>query len=192
MVKAVIFDCFGVLVRSSLEPFFAEYFSDNAEKMAAAHEVDRAASAGEINYDTFAQQLADLAGIPVELAHEKLNQTPPNEPLLAYIRDELKPHYKIGFLSNASDNWLGSLFTPDQQTLFDDAVLSYQHRLAKPDARIYELAAERLGVAPTECVFVDDLAPYCEGARAVGMQAVQYKTYDQTVAALQKLLSEHT
>lgn len=189
MIKAVIFDCFGVLVRSSLEPFFAEYFSDDAEKMAAAHEVDRAASSGEINYVTFAQRLADLAGIPVDQAHAKLHQTPPNEPLLAYIRDELKPQYKIGFLSNASDNWLGSLFTSDQQALFDDAVLSYQHHLAKPDARIYQLAAERLGVTPADCVFVDDLEPYCEGARAVGMQAVQYKTYDQTVTDLRALLA---
>ena len=41
----------------------------------------------------------------------------------------------------------------------------------KPQPEIYRLAAERLEVAPEECLFVDDLRENCEGAEAVGMTA---------------------
>ena len=45
--------------------------------------------------------------------------------------------------------------------------------VAKPDPRIYRIAAERLGVEPGECLFVDDQPPFVEGARAAGMDAVR-------------------
>jgi FMN phosphatase YigB (HAD superfamily) len=41
-----------------------------------------------------------------------------------------------------------------------------------------------------ECVFTDDREDYCEGARAVGMQAILYKNFTQFRADLEKLLSE--
>lgn len=40
--------------------------------------------------------------------------------------DDLKPDYKIGFLSNAGANWLDELFI--WQQAFDEVVLSYQVR----------------------------------------------------------------
>jgi epoxide hydrolase-like predicted phosphatase len=56
--------------------------------------------------------------------------------------------------------------------LFDDVVDSSAVGLRKPDARIYELALDRLGVAAAHAVFIDDAAGNVEGARAVGMSAV--------------------
>ena len=50
-----------------------------------------------------------------------------------------------------------------------DRVISGLVGLAKPDAAIYELAAERIGVEPGRCFFIDDLAENVEAARAVGM-----------------------
>jgi len=56
---------------------------------------------------------------------------------------------------------------------FDDVVLSCAVGLRKPDPRIYELACERLAVAPDECVFVGDGAnDELAGAARVGMRAV--------------------
>ena len=47
--------------------------------------------------------------------------------------------------------------------------------MAKPEPAIFHLAAERLGLAPAECVFVDDWDKNVEAARDVGMQAVLYR-----------------
>ena len=47
--------------------------------------------------------------------------------------------------------------------------------MAKPEPAIFHLASERLGVAPGECVFVDDLDENVDAARGVGMRAVLYR-----------------
>ena len=53
--------------------------------------------------------------------------------------------------------------------LFDAWVISGEVGLRKPDPAIYELAAERLGLPPEACVFVDDLPGNLKPARALGM-----------------------
>jgi FMN phosphatase YigB (HAD superfamily) len=59
--------------------------------------------------------------------------------------------------------------------LFDDIVVSAEVGVAKPAARIFRLAAERLGLPPAACVFVDDWDKNVEAAREVGMQAVLHR-----------------
>src|SRR5688500_14575104 len=56
----------------------------------------------------------------------------------------------------------------------------------KPDARAYLGACERLGVAPGACVFVDDRPQNCEGARAVGMDAIVFDDASRLDAALRE------
>jgi epoxide hydrolase-like predicted phosphatase len=178
-VQAIIFDCFGVLVGPSLEPFRRKYFGGDREKISRAKELEQQSNKGHITYTEFVAEMAGLANITVTEARRFLDDNPPNIELLDYIRDELKPRYKIGFLSNASDDWLEELFTSDQAGLFDDVVLSFEQGIAKPDPTIFRLAARRLGAQPAECVFVDDIPEYCEGAQAVGMQAIRYSSFEQ-------------
>ena len=58
----------------------------------------------------------------------------------------------------------------------------------KPDTRIYQLAAERLGVAPEEALFVDDYLPNVEGACDAGMHALHHTTREATLRELAALL----
>ncbi len=53
---------------------------------------------------------------------------------------------------------------------FDGIVISARERLLKPDRRIYELLCSRHGLAPADCLFIDDNSLNVEGARAVGMR----------------------
>ena len=60
--------------------------------------------------------------------------------------------------------------------LFDATVYSASAGVSKPDPRIYELACERLGVGPADCLFVGDGAnDELPGAERVGMTAVQLR-----------------
>ncbi len=59
-------------------------------------------------------------------------------------------------------------------TLVDEVVLSGDVGVAKPDAASFLLVAERLGLAPAECVFVDDLTSNVRGAVAAGMVGVHH------------------
>lgn len=179
-IKAIIFDCFGVLVADSMNLFCDTYLSDRPEVVAEIRRLDHLSTEGKMTWDALVDELVRLSGINHDEVNRVLDINPPNLPLFDYIAKELKPHYQLGFLSNAADDWLNELFTSGQLALFDDFVLSYQHNMRKPDTAIFELAASRLGVLPSECILVDDVGAYCQGAREVGMSAVQYVSLDQT------------
>ena len=72
--------------------------------------------------------------------------------------------------------------------LFDAVVISGEVGLHKPEPEIFELGAQRAGLLPAECVFVDDLRENCEGAEAVGMTAVLHRGADITLPRLEELL----
>lgn len=59
--------------------------------------------------------------------------------------------------------------------------------MRKPDPEIYRYAADRLGVRPEECVFVDDLRPNVGGAVEVGMVAIHHTDPEETVRELEAL-----
>jgi 2-haloacid dehalogenase len=54
--------------------------------------------------------------------------------------------------------------------LFGDIVVSGDEKLAKPDPRIFELAARRFGHEPQDMLFIDDNAANIAAARALGWQ----------------------
>jgi putative hydrolase of the HAD superfamily len=88
----------------------------------------------------------------------------------------LRPRYKVGLVSNATENLEEMLLNHHGIIdLFDVVINSARVGLAKPDVRIFHLAAERLGVPASACVFTDDLAHNVEGARAAGMRAFQFQ-----------------
>ena len=72
--------------------------------------------------------------------------------------------------------------------LFDGVVISGDEGMHKPEPAIYELGCERVGLAPEECVFVDDLRENCEGAETVGMTAVLHRGAERTLPRLEELL----
>ena len=93
--------------------------------------------------------------------------------------------YRVGLISNCSEEvsvlWDSTPFAP----LMDTAVLSYDARLAKPDPRIYEMVVEGLGVAAEECLYVGDgTSNELSGASKAGMTAVLMRApYDQADGA---------
>jgi putative hydrolase of the HAD superfamily len=72
--------------------------------------------------------------------------------------------------------------------LFDGLVISGEEGFRKPDPRMYALGAERIGAAPQNCVFVDDLAFNLDPARELGMAVVHHTASETTLAELERLL----
>ncbi len=92
---------------------------------------------------------------------------------------------RTGLLSNS---WGMSAYPFDLlRASFDDLVISGEVGLRKPDPAIYRLAAERLAVAPEDCVFVDDLERNVEVARELGMIGIVHRGDDEaTIAAFDR------
>jgi putative hydrolase of the HAD superfamily len=124
------------------------------------------------------QRLEDAAGKKLPYLHEEWRQSwGLIEENIALIR-ALRPPYRISILSNADSTLEERIeHTMKMRHLFDDVISSAAVNLAKPDERIYRLAAERLGLPVDECVFIDDLDRNVEAARAVGMAAIHFRVH---------------
>jgi HAD superfamily hydrolase (TIGR01509 family) len=189
MIKAIVFDCFGVLASDGWLPFKARYFEDDPGLNQQAAVLSKEVDAGRADYDDFIRKVAQMANLSEEQAREQIENNIPDEKLFAYIR-ELKHDYQIGLLSNAGDNWLNDIFSADQVDLFDAVALSYEVGVIKPDIRAYQTVAERLQVQTKECVFIDDQPKFIEGARQAGMHALLYTNADQLKQELSALLAD--
>jgi putative hydrolase of the HAD superfamily len=121
-------------------------------------------------------ELETRAGTTLPALHEewRLSQRPIAANLA--LVERLRPPYKVSVLSNADVSLRGRLVAEMRILhLFDDIVCSAEVGMAKPEAEIFRLAAARLGVAPEECVFVDDWDQNIDAARQVGMIGVLYR-----------------
>ena len=74
--------------------------------------------------------------------------------------------------------------------LFDVSCYSWEMGTKKPEAAYFETAVERIGAAPDDVVFVDDLDANVEAAREVGLRAFQWHL-DQGHDVLRTRLAEH-
>lgn len=186
MIRAIIFDCFGVLTADKWHEFRQ---SLPEGQQAEASDLNQQYCRGIITKDEFLSSVTELTGQDASFTRELVdNEASKNHQLLEYIA-QLRKNYKIGLLSNVATPWITDTFlTDEEQALFDNMVFSYETRLTKPDPRIFELATERLDVQPAECVFIDDIARYCQAAREVGMQAILYENFPQMRTDLEKLL----
>jgi putative hydrolase of the HAD superfamily len=113
----------------------------------------------------------------------------PDAAMLDGVRAVRRTGVRTGLLSNS---W-GAATTYDLELLeelFDAWVISSEVGMRKPDPAIYELAAERLGLPPAACVFVDDLPGNLKPARALGMATVLHRgDAHATLAEVRALLT---
>ena len=96
----------------------------------------------------------------------------PDTAMIDGVRALRGPGVRVALLSNS----IGNAYDRELlEQLFDAWVISSEVGLRKPDPAIYELAAERLGLPPERCVFVDDLPGNLKPARALGMATVLHR-----------------
>lgn len=189
MIKAIVFDCFGVFVSDTYNERFAYIWDKSPEEVQQIQDIRRAADRGFLTQSEAFSHLAPLFGMSEQqLAEEQRLGEVLNERLVKFLK-ELKPHYKIALLSNVSgSSHLRQVFAPyDLNELFDVVVASGDIGIAKPDIEIYQKTANLLGVDPEECVMLDDNELFCRGAEDSGMRAVQYLSYEQAVSDIKLL-----
>jgi putative hydrolase of the HAD superfamily len=108
-----------------------------------------------------------------------------NEEMIA-VAAAIAQHYKTAILTNNVKEWTGWRELVDAH-VFDLVVDSSEVGMRKPEAEIYHLTCERLGVAPARAAFVDDIPMNVEGARDVGLHAIQFTTTEEVLDALKPL-----
>lgn len=145
---------------------------------------------GRMNDDLFASHLARALGLAhdrVEGLIDRMMAGASVEPdMVAMARRARVAGIRVGMVSNS---W-GERRYPSElvDELFDATVVSGREGFRKPDTRMYTLGAERLGVPPAACVFVDDLSFNLEPAAELGMATVLHHDPEGTIDRLEALL----
>lgn len=185
MIKAIIFDCFGVLITDPLELLVQTRMPHNQAATDLILRYAAAAAKGQMDADTARIEITRALGISSteyqELTH---NQAVKNQLLMDYILS-LRQTYKTGLLSNTSRRSLSAHFTDDElYDHFDTVATSADIGATKPSSEAYEITASRLGVQCHEAIMIDDRQDHCDGARAAGMPAILYRSLSQLPADL--------
>lgn len=190
MIKAIIFDCFGVLVGRGFDQTYKTAGGDPIADRAFIEDMLGKANLGLVSPSEFDRAMTKKLGITESKWREAIHIAEmPDLELLQYIED-LRSSYKTAILSNANKGVLEASIGPQWlDRSFDELVVSAEIGITKPDPRIYKYAAEKLGVDTSECLFFDDRTVYINAALDVGMQAVLYKDLDQAKASIHKLAS---
>lgn len=191
MITTIIFDCFGVLATDHWRAFCQKHIAPIPGALEDVQQLNHDVDAGKISFDDFIRRTSERTGLDEEAIRSGMQIGNPNTELLDYIQAKIAPSYTIGMLSNAPDNWLDKILTPEQIALFDDITLSYDVGFAKPKPEIYRLAATRLNVPPEECLFVDDQQKNCDGATQVGMHPILFTDLSSLRTSLSQLVAQH-
>jgi putative hydrolase of the HAD superfamily len=151
---------------------------------------------GEISEDAFLERLTDglepILGHRPHLHHFRhmfFDALDPNEEMIALMRELKARGLKMALLTNNVREWeplWRSMLPVDE--IFEEIVDSAFVGCRKPEARIYELTLERIGMPAAACLFIDDLHHNCEGAEAAGMRAVHFRDNEQAIAEIRAAL----
>ena len=210
-VRAVIFDWGGVVEELTGDSHLAEWGQrlemEPSDLMGVLWgQVWRQLSVGAISEDEYAVRVAERLGLP-DLKVASLpfsSRAEAGRRFMAefYAGDRfyrsvaaavraLRGRYRVALLSNAPPGQAARAreqFGFDIRAEFDVYVNSALVGLRKPDPAIFYLTLERLGVEPQQAVFVDDMIYNVDGARELGIHAVQFVAPSTSLPKLEALL----
>lgn len=91
--------------------------------------------------------------------------------------DTIHDKFRLGIISNISSTRLP--YHEELEKHYDIIMTSGATGYWKPDAQIYLLASENLGLSPAEIAFVDDSKGHLGGAQKVGMKPILYQDLEK-------------
>ena len=159
-----------------------ELFRSDGEALALLRSLER----GAVTDDVFERDFGDLLGVdPSGLIERLFAGLSPEQSMIDAVSAARAGGARTGLITNS---WGTGIYERAPMAIFDATVISGDVGLHKPEPAIYELGAERIGLPPAACIFVDDLRENVAGAEAVGMTAVLHRDPAETIAELERAL----
>lgn len=189
MIKTIIFDMGKVIIPFDFKRGYdrmaahCSYPADQIPERIRSCDLVARLESGQLEPEQFFAQFRDL--LELNLNYEEFRQIFSSiflpEPLVPEsLLAGLRRSYRLVLLSNtnALHYEVVSREYPILQQ-FHQHVLSHVVGALKPSPKMYAAAVEAAGCSPQECFFTDDIPDYVEGARAFGIDAVQFQNADQ-------------
>jgi len=197
-VQSIIWDFAGVLLHTVNGKSFNTRLAERLEvpldvlQSVTESKVNDLWDMNEIGDDEFYAYLLDALHLPKEkeavIRHFVVKDFYVDQTLLTYIKG-LKRSFTNVLLTNFPAH-IHDFMQTDWIVVgaFDHVIASCDVKLIKPDPAIYELTLERIGNDAEECVFIDDREINTKAAEALGFHGIVYKTREQTINDLEKIL----
>jgi len=171
-----------------MRPWLLGAYNGHAERN-PVHALERGDCTAAEFEELLASRLVRLDGVPVSperLLARMFAASSTVPAMYQLIRSMRGAGYRTGLLSNS---WgLDDYRHADFPSLFDAVVISGEVGMRKPEPEIFHHAAAALGLAPRECVFIDDVEANIAAATACGMTGIHHVAPEATTAALSELL----
>jgi epoxide hydrolase-like predicted phosphatase len=195
-LRGLLVDYGGVLTTNPFDSFAEFCAQEGLARETVAHSLRRdrrcrelliALETGRLAEEAFESSLAAILGVRApDLIARMFAASRPEPTMTAAVRAAHRAGVRTALVSNS---WgTRSYDRALLEELFDAVVISGEVGIRKPAPEIYRLAAERIGVAPRECVFVDDLVFNLDAVSELGMTPVHHVRGEQTVSELERLL----
>ncbi len=191
-IAVILFDVGGVLSREIIDEKLADlalkHGVDPGVLLSGKGELRSRADLGEIGDMDFWRLVLERAGVRADEEDLGIGSYMALVPGTLDLARKLKARCRVAILSNDSHEMSRArrdLFGFD--AVFDPVLISAEIGLIKPDPRIYDHAIERLGVAASRIVFVDNAPANVEAALARGMRGIVFQNARQLEAELRGL-----
>jgi putative hydrolase of the HAD superfamily len=180
-----LFDSFGAFCAD--EGLAPEAVMERFRSDKAARELLIGLETGQIDEDEFEPALAELLAVPAPSLIDRLFAgSGPEQAMVDAVLAARGAGIRTGLISNS---WGTRRYDREQLAkLFDGIVISGEEGMRKPTEAMYTLGAERIGIAPEQCVYVDDLPFNLTPAQALGMATIHHTDPQRTVDELERLL----
>ncbi|MDO9409101.1 HAD-IA family hydrolase [Patulibacter sp.] len=197
--RGLLIDFGGVLTSNVFEAFgdFAEAEGLGRDAIGQLFKTDREArdllkdlESGTIDTVAFGPPFVARAGLAPDRADGVVRRMFSALRQDVAMADAVRAARRAGIRTGLISNSWGDGMAYDQALLdeaFDAVVLSHEERMRKPAPEIFVIGAERIGLAPSECVFVDDLPFNLPPADELGMTTVLHRDAAETVPRLEEL-----
>jgi epoxide hydrolase-like predicted phosphatase len=194
--RGLLVDYGGVLTTSLLDSFrsFCELEGLEPEEIGRRFREDPECrelliglETGRLPEQEFEPQFAARLGVTAPALIDRLFAgSGPDARMVDAILSARRAGVRTGLISNS---WGTRRYDRAQLAeLFDGLVISGEVGMRKPAPEMYELGAERIGVEPEACVFVDDLPFNLTPAAELGMATVHHVDSAETISELERLL----
>lgn len=177
--ELIIFDFFGVISSEVFPVWGRRYFSEDEMKNIRKSIMEKS-DRGIITEEEMFNKLSKITGEDSgKILKDWLETAVINNDMISLII-ELRKEYKIALLSNASGEFLNRILKRiDTDLLFDCMIISSEVKLAKPDKEIFELLLSKIGVKPSDAVFIDDNILNIKAAKDLGINGILFDNIEQ-------------
>jgi putative hydrolase of the HAD superfamily len=197
--KGLILDFGGVVTTDfygALNAFSARAGLDSGAFVRALREIPEgrkalaAVECGQMSQRGFEVTMGRLLGLDDNgLLERALADLRPRLEVIDLTRRARAEGVRVAALSNS---WGTGDYDPyagwELDQMFDAVVISDRVGLRKPSPEIYELTAAKIGLSPSECLFVDDTEHNLPVARDLGMGTLFFTGADGEIAEIERLI----